>query len=127
MSPPIRRHPVGDAERMASVPASHVPKARLSMTFGDGSPGVQRMNKTDTSPSNPSLRYASILLAFTLSGCAGLIFQSIWAQYLGLFLGHAAYAQSIVLAIYMGGMAIGAQWVGLRSYRWQNLLRAYAI
>ena len=48
------------------------------------------------------------LVIFALSGCSGLIYQSIWSQYLGLYLGHAAYAQSLVLAIFMGGMAIGA-------------------
>ncbi len=62
---------------------------------------------------------------FALSGCAGLIYQSIWTQYLGLFLGHAAYAQSLVLAIFMGGMAAGAWWAS-RVVHWQNLLRAYA-
>ncbi len=68
-----------------------------------------------------------VFCAFSLSGCAGLIYQSIWAQYLGLFLGHAAYAQSLVLAIFMGGMALGAWWAGARAARWRNLLRAYAL
>ena len=67
------------------------------------------------------------LLVFALSGCAGLIYQSIWSQYLGLYLGHAAYAQSLVLAIFMGGMAIGAWWASRRSLHWRNLLRAYAL
>jgi len=67
------------------------------------------------------------LIVFALSGCAGLIYQSIWSQYLGLYLGHAAYAQSLVLAIFMGGMAIGAWWASRRSLRWRNLLRAYAL
>src|SRR5690242_7035014 len=62
------------------------------------------------------------LLVFALSGCSGLIYQSIWSQYLGLYLGHAAYAQSLVLAIYMGGMALGAWWASRRSLRWNNLL-----
>ena len=44
---------------------------------------------------------------FTVSGFAGLIYQSIWSHYLKLFLGHAAYAQTLVLAIFMGGMALG--------------------
>ena len=34
---------------------------------------------------------------FTASGFAGLIYESIWTHYLKLFLGHAAYAQSLVL------------------------------
>jgi spermidine synthase len=68
---------------------------------------------------------AIAFFVFALSGCSGLIYQSIWSQYLGLFLGHAAYAQSLVLAIFMGGMAAGAWWAS-RSVHWRNLLRAYA-
>ena len=64
---------------------------------------------------------------FTLSGFAGLIYESIWSHYLKLFLGHAAYAQTLVLAIFMGGMALGA-WICSRySARWKNLLLAYAL
>ncbi len=67
------------------------------------------------------------LLVFALSGCSGLIYQSIWSHYLGLYLGHAAYAQSLVLAIFMGGMALGAWWASRSSLHWRNLLRAYAL
>jgi predicted membrane-bound spermidine synthase len=64
---------------------------------------------------------------FTVSGFAGLIYESLWSHYLKLFLGHAAYAQTLVLALFMGGMAIGA-WVASRgSARWGNLLRGYAL
>src|SRR3954468_20034306 len=63
---------------------------------------------------------------FTVSGFAGLIYESIWTQYLKLFLGHAAYAQTLVLALFMGGMAIGAWLCARASGRWSNLLRGYA-
>jgi predicted membrane-bound spermidine synthase len=66
------------------------------------------------------------LFIFALSGASGLIYQAIWSQYLGLFLGHAAYAQSLVLAIFMGGMALGAWWVSRYATNWRNLLRGYA-
>ena len=45
---------------------------------------------------------------FVLSGAAGLIYESIWTRYLGLFVGHDAYAQIIVLVIFLGGMSLGA-------------------
>jgi len=64
---------------------------------------------------------------FALSGFAGLIYESIWSHYLKLFLGHAAYAQTLVLAIFMGGMAIGAMITSRYSYRWKNLLITYAL
>ncbi|MCI4567738.1 spermine synthase [Lysobacter sp. CFH 32150] len=69
----------------------------------------------------------ALLLLFVLSGFAGLIYQSVWSHYLGLTLGHAAYAQSLVLAIFMGGMALGA-WLASRfSLNWRSLILAYAV
>ena len=68
-----------------------------------------------------------MLAIFILSGFAGLIYQSIWSHYLGLFLGHAAYAQALVLAIFMGGMAAGAAWIAHAGQRWRNLIRWYAL
>lgn len=68
-----------------------------------------------------------LLAIFVLSGFAGLIYQSIWSHYLGLFLGHAAYAQALVLAIFMGGMAAGAAWIAHAGQRWRNLIRGYAV
>jgi predicted membrane-bound spermidine synthase len=69
----------------------------------------------------------ALYVLFTASGFAGLIYESIWTQYLKLFLGHAAYAQSLVLAVFMGGMAAGAAWCGRRSARMANPLMAYAM
>src|SRR5437660_2157703 len=63
---------------------------------------------------------------FTVSGFAGLIYESLWSHYLKLFLGHAAYAQTLVLALFMGGMAAGAWLCSRASSRWSNLLRGYA-
>jgi len=52
---------------------------------------------------------------------------SIWSHYLKLFLGHAAYAQTLVLAIFMGGMAIGSLVSGFFIHRWRRLLVGYAV
>lgn len=73
------------------------------------------------------LRLKWLLCVFVLSGFAGLIYQSIWSHYLGLFLGHAAYAQALVLAIFMGGMALGAALVARVGQGWRNLIRTYAL
>ncbi len=55
-----------------------------------------------------------------------MIYESIWTHYLKLFLGHSAYAQTLVLAIFMGGMAAGAWLCSRLSMRWGNLLVLYA-
>jgi hypothetical protein len=59
---------------------------------------------------------------FTISGFSGLIYESIWSHYLKLFLGYAAYAQSLVLMIFMGGMAGGAWLASRNSDRWKTPL-----
>ena len=70
---------------------------------------------------------AVFFLLFALSGFSGLIYESIWTHYLKLFLGHAAYAQTLVLAIFMGGMAIGSWLCSRYSARWGRLLLGYAV
>ena len=52
-----------------------------------------------------------LYLLFILSGAAGLFYESVWSRYLSLFVGHGAYAQVIVLVIFLGGMALGAMLV----------------
>lgn len=79
-----------------------------------------------TTPTHSNHRHW-LFAIFVLSGFAGLIYQSIWSHYLGLFLGHAAYAQALVLAIFMGGMAAGAAWIARAGQRWRNLIRGYAV
>jgi predicted membrane-bound spermidine synthase len=64
---------------------------------------------------------------FAISGFSGLIYESIWSHYLKLFLGHAAYAQSLVLVIFMGGLAIGSWLVAQLSQHWRSPLLWYAL
>src|SRR5436309_1833850 len=70
---------------------------------------------------------AALAVVFFLSGAAGLVYESIWSRYLGLFVGHSAYAQIIVLVIFLGGMSVGAMIAGGRSARIANPLFAYAV
>jgi predicted membrane-bound spermidine synthase len=64
---------------------------------------------------------------FFASGFSGLIYESVWSHYVKLFLGHAAYAQTLVLVVFIGGLALGS-WL---CSRWAagipNPLRAYAM
>jgi spermidine synthase len=68
-----------------------------------------------------------LALLFILSGAAGLIYESVWARYLSLLVGHSAYAQVIVLVIFLGGMALGSLAVGRRSERIRSPLLWYAV
>ncbi|MFV2055798.1 MAG: spermidine synthase [Thiohalomonadales bacterium] len=75
--------------------------------------------------SNMLSRWVFVVI-FLFSGISGLIYESIWTHYLKLFLGHAAYAQTLVLAIFMGGLALGAFMCGRYVQRWPKVLLYYA-
>jgi spermidine synthase len=70
--------------------------------------------------------HSIIGLLFIISGGLGLIYQIVWFKYLSLFLGNTTYAQTIVLATFMGGLAIGSAWWGRKVDRSLQPLRLYA-
>ncbi len=78
-------------------------------------------------PNLDSARRRFLLGIFVVSGFTGLIYESIWSHYLKLFLGHAAYSQTLVLAIFMGGMALGAWLVSHYGARLRQLLWGYLL
>jgi spermidine synthase len=52
-----------------------------------------------------------MLLLFFSSGFSALIYEIVWARMLGLIIGTSVAAWGTVLAVYMGGMALGC-WAG---------------
>lgn len=68
-----------------------------------------------------------LCVVFVLSGAAGLMYESIWTRYLGLFVGHSAYAQVLVLVIFLGGMSVGAFAISGRTERIRRPLLWYAV
>jgi spermidine synthase len=71
-------------------------------------------------------RVEAVFLLFFASGFAGLIYESVWSHYLKLFLGHAAYAQTVVLVVFIGGLALGGWLCARMATRVRNPLRLYA-
>jgi spermidine synthase len=66
-----------------------------------------------------------LLLCFFLSGAAGLVYQVAWGKALGLVFGNTVYAIATVLAVFMGGLALGSAWWGRRSERSVNPVALY--
>jgi spermidine synthase len=66
-----------------------------------------------------------LLLCFSLSGAAGLIYQVAWSNALGLIFGHTAYAVATVLAVFMGGLTAGSAWLGKWSEKSRRPVAAY--
>lgn len=69
---------------------------------------------------------AALYAVFFVSGFCGLIYESIWSHYLKLLLGHAAYAQAVVLVVFVGGLALGAWITGRFSERIRQPILWYA-
>ncbi|MCE9595626.1 MAG: fused MFS/spermidine synthase [Planctomycetes bacterium] len=77
---------------------------------------------------NSSDRAARRLLfaAIFVSGLAGLMHEIVWAKMLVSLIGSTAHAQVAVLAVFMGGLALGAFVFGRRSDRRDRPLVTYA-
>src|SRR6185437_12488570 len=73
-----------------------------------------------------SRRLQAVFCLFMVSGFGGLIYESVWTHYLKLFLGHSAYAQTLVLVVFIGGLAAGAWACARLGARIANPLRWYA-
>ena len=77
--------------------------------------------------SNLAGRPLPYYLIFAASGFVGLIYESIWARYIKLILGHAAYAQALVLVIFLLGLAVGSALCARLSSRISRPLICYAL
>lgn len=76
---------------------------------------------------NKSTFQSLIAILFILSGATGLVYQIVWFKYLSLFLGNTTYAQTIVLATFMGGLSLGAALWGRTADRLKRPVMLYGI
>lgn len=56
-----------------------------------------------------------ILFLFFCSGATALVYEVVWSKYLSLMLGSTVQAQTVVLAVCMGGLALGNRLIGRRA------------
>src|SRR5215217_7998136 len=68
-----------------------------------------------------------VLLLFFCSGATALVYEVLWSKYLTLMLGSTVQAQTVSLAVFMGGLAIGNWLFGQRAAALREPLRAYGI
>jgi spermidine synthase len=68
-----------------------------------------------------------VYLLFILSGSAGLVYQVIWVRVLQYSFGNTDLAVSTVIAVYMGGLALGAWGGGRVARRLRRPILAYGV
>jgi len=71
------------------------------------------------------LKRFTVYLLFFLSGSAGLIYQVVWMRKLTLILGVTSEAVTTVLAVFMGGLALGSWLLGRAGDETRSPLRFY--
>ena len=74
----------------------------------------------------PAWLQHSFILLFFLSGISGLVYEVIWSRYFSLFLGHSAYAQTVILSLFLGGLGVGACACAYNINKIKNPLLVYA-
>src|SRR5580692_3800092 len=70
-----------------------------------------QMESRETHMGEKSRHYFLLLLLFTASGCAALIYEVVWYQLLQLAIGSTSVSLGILLATFMGGLCIGSMWL----------------
>ena len=97
------------------------------MTISPNDEEAISINGTDIRSQNDSnIRSQGVYTIFTASGAAGLIYQVIWARWLGIVFGNTTVSISIVLSSFMLGLAIGSWVVGRYLQRIKDPMRLYA-
>lgn len=64
-------------------------------------------------------------MLFFCSGATALIYEVVWSKYLSQMFGSTIQAQTVVLAVFMGGLALGNWIFGGKSGRFKRPVRVY--
>src|SRR5882757_7625695 len=71
------------------------------------------------------LRGWTILALFFCSGATALVYEVVWSKFLAQMFGSTIYAQTVVLAVFMGGLALGNRLFGKWADGLRQPVRAY--
>src|SRR6516164_3349164 len=69
----------------------------------------------------------AVIVAFFVSGAAGLMFENVWFHATGLVFGTSIWSTSIVLSAFMAGLALGNTLIGWYAWRIRRLLFVYVL
>src|SRR5437762_9567997 len=66
-----------------------------------------------------------VLGLFFCSGATALVYEVVWSKYLSQMFGSTIQAQTVVLAVFMGGLALGNRLFGGRADQLAEPIRVY--
>src|SRR5262245_7998835 len=68
-----------------------------------------------------------ILVLFLCSGATALVYEVVWSKFSFQVIGSTIYAQTVVLASFMGGLAIGNRLFGRLADRLRQPVQMYGV
>jgi spermidine synthase len=68
-----------------------------------------------------------ILLSFAFSGMVALVYQIAWNRILSLLLGSSVYAFSLILTVFILGLALGTASFSRLLHRFDDLMKVYGV
>src|SRR5665213_3683669 len=75
----------------------------------------------------PQKRGWMVLALFFCSGATALVYEVVWAKLLEQMFGSTIYAQTVVLAVFMAGLALGNRIFGVWSDRLRQPVKIYGV
>src|SRR6516164_232508 len=69
----------------------------------------------------------AILALFFGSGATALVYEVVWSKFLSQMFGSTIYAQTVVLAVFMGGLALGNRIFGGWADGLRRPVKAYGM
>ena len=126
---PAWSRPAQDRSDNADNPAQVTEKDALRAKTENSSPGIDSAfsGEEDGASWSMSWKERFILIAFGFSGFCALVYQLTWNRILSLLLGSSVYAFSLILSIFIFGLAMGtvcfARWVN----RMRDLLKVFGL
>ena len=85
--------------------------------------------ETSSDKEGPALKKSEIfiLLSFLLSGLTALVYQVVWTRILSLLLGSSVYAFSMILSVFILGLALGTVTASRFLDRLSDLVKGYGL
>jgi len=87
-------------------------------------PIMPRLTKREPTEGQNGKLLPLILAATALSSAASFVYELGWIRMLSLAFGTTLHAFELMLAAFIGGIALGGLWIRSRADRWQEPLRA---
>src|SRR6516225_3490444 len=72
-------------------------------------------------------RGGMVLALFFFSGATALVYEVVWSKFLSQMFGSTIYAQTVVLAVFMGGLALGNRIFGGWADGLRSPVKAYGV